>query len=70
MIKVFFETEKGSFAEEVATFRDEELFMDCLPALEKQAKKERYVVTESCGLDEVEETKELLKREGYIITKN
>jgi len=46
-IKVYFETPKGSYAEEIATFNDEETYDACYPILEKIAKKYRYILTES-----------------------
>jgi len=46
-VRVYFETEGGGYAEQVATFQDEETYMLCLPALEKQAKEQRMIVTES-----------------------
>jgi folate-dependent tRNA-U54 methylase TrmFO/GidA len=52
-VKVFFETPKGSYAEEIATFSDEEYFDACYPILEKIAKKNRFILTESF----IEETK-------------
>ena len=47
MIAVYFETENGSYAEEVATFKNDELYMKCLPILEREAKEHRMIVTES-----------------------
>ena len=47
IIKVYFETPKGSHAEKVATFTDEEYFDACYPTLEKIAKKLKYILTES-----------------------
>jgi hypothetical protein len=47
MVKVYFETEKLNYSELVAVFRDEELYMLALPALEEEAKKHRMIVTES-----------------------
>ena len=46
-IKVYFETPKGSYAEEIATFNDEEYFDACYPILEKIAEKKGYILTES-----------------------
>lgn len=47
MITVYFE-KVGSFAEAVATFSSEELYMACLPALEAKAVEMGYVdVTET-----------------------
>ena len=45
MITVYFES--SAHAEKVATFENEDVYMVCLPALEKEAKKARMVVTES-----------------------
>jgi len=45
MITVYFESK--SHSEKVATFVSEELYMLCLPALEKKAKEARMIVTES-----------------------
>ena len=47
VIRVYFETPNGSYADEVATFTDEEYFDGCYPVLEKIAEKQGYVVTES-----------------------
>lgn len=47
-IKVYFETENGSYSEHVATFFDEELYNKMLPALEAVAKESGFdLVTES-----------------------
>ena len=46
-VKVYFETENGSYGENVAWFSDEDLYMICFEALEKEAKKHRYIITES-----------------------
>lgn len=51
MITVFFETKTGSYVEEVASIKDEELYMLCLPILKKEAEKQNMIVTES--VDEV-----------------
>ena len=45
MIKVYFES--GMHSEQVAEFIDEDLYMKCLPILEKEAKRHRMNVTES-----------------------
>lgn len=45
MIKVFFEY--GSCAEEVATFKSEELYLACLATLKKCARKDKAMITES-----------------------
>ena len=47
IIKVYFETPKGSHAEKVATFTDEEYFDACYPTLENIAKKHGFILTES-----------------------
>lgn len=49
---VYFETPNFSHAEQVAEFFSEELYLACLPALEKQAKENGWVVTESVREDE------------------
>ncbi len=46
-VKVYFETIKGSYAEEIATFNDEEYFDACYPILENIAEKHGYILTES-----------------------
>lgn len=46
MITVYFET-KHWYAEKVATFASNDLYMACLPALEKQAEKGGFFITES-----------------------
>jgi hypothetical protein len=51
MIRVYFES--SSHVELVATFETEELYMECLPALEKEAERMDMIVTESM-LDEDE----------------
>jgi hypothetical protein len=45
VVEVYFES--SAHAEKVAEFYDEDLYMACLPALEKYAKKARMVVTET-----------------------
>lgn len=47
MIKVYFETKGVLYAELVAVFQSDELYMKCLPALEKEAEYRRMFVTES-----------------------
>lgn len=47
MIIVYFETNAAKHAEIIATFADEEHYMLCLPALEKWAKENRGIITES-----------------------
>jgi len=46
-IRVYFESKRGIWAEEVATFEHEEHYMACLPALEALAKKQNAFVSES-----------------------
>jgi hypothetical protein len=46
MITVYFE-KAGSFAEAVATFNSEELYMACLPILEAKAVEMGYVLYRS-----------------------
>ena len=58
MVKVYFETENHTFAERIATFKTEELYNICLPALEKEANKHSYIVTETI---EEEEAKDLFE---------
>lgn len=53
MLKVYFESR--SHAETVAYFDDEDLYMACLPALEKYAKANRMIVTESLNEEELPE---------------
>ena len=55
---VYFETPNNSYAEIAGIFRDEDLYIECLPALEKQAKKEGFIVTEACEV----EKEELIRR--------
>lgn len=45
MIRVYFES--NAHAELVATFESEELYMACLPTLEKLASWQRMIVTET-----------------------
>lgn len=53
MIKIYFETPNGSYAELVAVVNSEETCAVIMPALEELAKKNRMIVTESL-LDEVD----------------
>jgi hypothetical protein len=46
-IVVYFETPKYNHAEVVAQFASEELYEACLPALEKLAERDGWVITES-----------------------
>jgi hypothetical protein len=52
IITVFFENESPSHANIVAKFDSEELYMSCLPALEKMAKSMNMIVTESVNEDD------------------
>ena len=47
MVRVYFNTPNHSHSEQVATFEDDKLYMLCLPALKKEAKRQRMIVTES-----------------------
>ena len=51
MIKVYFETLGNNgqpiFSEQVATFDTEEIYIQCLPALENLAALSGYMLTES-----------------------
>lgn len=51
MIKVYFETPNGSYAEVVAVFASEDLYMLCLPHLQVQASLANMIVTESVETD-------------------
>jgi hypothetical protein len=44
-VTVYFETK--NYAEKVAEFANEQLYIRCLPDLEKLAKEQRMIVTES-----------------------
>ena len=46
-IIVYFETPNNSYAEIMAQFADEELYMACLPVLEAKAKELGMIITES-----------------------
>lgn len=48
MIKVYFETERPKYAELVAVFANEDIYMACLPILEKKKEESGFdVITES-----------------------
>ena len=47
MVRVYFETPNNGYADKVAIFDNEELYMACLPQLEASAKELRMIVTES-----------------------
>ncbi len=59
MVRVYFES--NSHAELVATFETEELYNQCLPVLEAEAKKQRMTVTET-----IDETFDVNEPETYI----
>lgn len=63
MVRVYFES--NSHAELVATFETEELYNQCLPILEAEAKKQRMIVTET--IDESFDVKDKsIEPETYI----
>jgi hypothetical protein len=47
MVKVYFETPNLSHSEEVATFENEELYLQCLDVLIEVAKEHSLIVTET-----------------------
>ena len=47
MIKVYFQSLTGGHSELVATFQDDRIYVECLPALIVEAKKQRCIVTET-----------------------
>jgi hypothetical protein len=51
-MKVVVYFERGMASHVVAQFDSEEMYMACLPALEKEASKGGYIVTESCREEE------------------
>ena len=51
-MKVVVYFERGNASGVVAQFSSDELYNACLPALEKEAHKGGYIVTESCREDE------------------
>ena len=53
MIRVYIESKNGSWAEEIATFKDEEHYEVCYPELEKLAEKQGYMITESVVEEDV-----------------
>lgn len=65
MVRVYFETPNHTFAERIATFKTDELYKICVPALEKEAKKHGYILTES-----VEEEEEDLFQNPEAIPEN
>lgn len=52
MIKVYFQSITGSHSELVAVFPTEEIYIECLPALQLEADKQRCFVTEIVEEDE------------------
>jgi hypothetical protein len=46
-VRVYFESKRGIWAEEIATFENEEHYIACLPALERLAEQQNAIVTES-----------------------
>ena len=62
-VKVYFETIKGSYAEEIATFNDEEYFDACYRILENIAEKHGYILTES--LIEENEDEDILSESDF-----
>ena len=52
-IVVYFETPKVLYAEVVAQFASEELYMACLPMLEEIAQRDGFIVSESVREDDV-----------------
>jgi hypothetical protein len=57
MVKVYFES--NSHAELVATFENEEIYIKCLPILEKEAKDQNQIITES--IEQATEEKDLFE---------
>ncbi len=47
MITVYFQDKNNKYAEIVAEFETEALYMACLPILEAEAAKKGFIVTES-----------------------
>ena len=61
MVKVYFQSFVGSHSELVAVFKDEETYIQCLPALEHIAKTMRMFVTEEM----IEQEDEILDKLFY-----
>ena len=55
-IRVYFESIKGTWSEEVATFEHEAHYIACLPILEALAKEQNAFVSESVLENELEMT--------------
>lgn len=51
-VVVYFETPKVLYAEVVAQFSSEELYMACLPILEQMAEQSGFIVSESVREDD------------------
>ena len=47
MVRVYFETKNQGYADKMAIFETEELYMACLKVLEIEANKHRMIITES-----------------------
>jgi hypothetical protein len=59
-MKIIVYLETGSYSEIVAEFASDYLYSICLPALEKYAKSEGYILTESVREDEfINDTEEV-----------
>jgi len=63
MINVYFETKTG--AHMVAQFDEEEVYMACLPALEKQAESKGYIVTESVDSNKTFQGEKQMNRQPH-----
>ena len=46
-IRVFIESKNNSFCEQIAYFKNESDYDVCFKAVEKKAKKDGYIITES-----------------------
>ena len=68
MVKVYFES--SNHAELVAVFVNEETYSLCLDALEKEAKDNNMVVTESIESDTLKEFNELYKENESLSSEN
>jgi hypothetical protein len=47
MIKVYFQSLTGGHSELVATFQEDRLYVQCLPALIVEARRQRCIITET-----------------------
>ena len=68
MVKVYFES--SNHAELIAVFDNEETYSLCLDALEKEAKDNNMVVTESIESDTLKEFNELYKENDSLSSDN